>query len=318
MKAICIQAFGDPDVLKLEEISDPIALPGHVVVRVVAAGVNPVEAYIRAGKYGPRSFPFTPGTDAGGVVQSVGAGVTTFRGGDRVYVFGADGTYAAQVAVPAANVRLLPARIDFDQAAAIGVPYATAWRALFIRGQLRAGETILVHGASGSVGMAATQIAVAAGATVIGTAGSPAGLELVRKQGAASVFNHHDADYLKQIEAATAGRGVDLIAEMLANVNLDKDLGLLAKRGRVVVIGNRGRVEIDPRQMMAKDSDIRGMSLMHADAAELASIHAGLLAGLTNGTLTPVVARSFPLADAPAAHEAVMKSGIGGKLVLRP
>jgi NADPH2:quinone reductase len=318
MRAIRVQEFGEPGVLKLETVPDPVAGPGQVLIRVVAAGVNPVEAYIRSGKYGPRSFPFTPGTDAGGVIRAVGAGVTTVREGDRVYAFGADGTYAEQVAVAATNVRVLPARIDFDQAAAIGVPYATAWRALFIRGQLRAGETILVHGASGSVGIAATQMAVAAGATVIGTAGSPAGLELVGKQGAALVFNHHDADYLQQIQDATAGRGVDLIAEMLANVNLDKDLGLLAKRGRVVVIGNRGRIEIDPRQMMAKDSDIRGMSLMHADTAELASIHAGLMAGLTNGTLTPVVARSFPLADAPAAHEAVMKSGIGGKLVLRP
>jgi NADPH2:quinone reductase len=318
MQSIKVHEFGDPGVLKLEQVADPNHGFQQVLVRIAAAGVNPVDAYIRSGKYGPRQLPYTPGTDAAGVVDSVGADVKTVKPGDRVYLFGGDGTYAQKIAVNESNVRLLPARLDFDQGAAIGVPYPTAYRALFDRGRLQAGETVLVHGASGSVGMAAVQLAVAFGASVIGTAGSEAGLESVRKNGAGWVFNHHDENYLQQIQAAAGSRGVDLIVELLANVNLDKDLGLLAKQGRVVVVGNRGRVEIDPRQTMAKDCDIRGMSLTNADPAELARIHAGLAAGFTNGTLTPVVARSFPLASAAAAHEAVMGAGLGGKLVLHP
>jgi NADPH2:quinone reductase len=153
---------------------------------------------------------------------------------------------------------------------------------------------------------------------VIGTAGSPAGLDLVKKLGASQVFDHRSHNYLEQILQFTAGQGVDLIIEMASEKNLDKDLGLLAKRGRVVIVGNRGPIQIDPRQTMIKDSDIRGMALMHADTAELALIHAALDAGFTNGSLSPIVQMHLPLSDAGKAHEAVMESGSLGKIVLRP
>jgi NADPH2:quinone reductase len=151
---------------------------------------------------------------------------------------------------------------------------------------------------------------------VLATAGTDRGLEHVAAQGATRAFNHRTADYLDQIMAATGGRGVDVILEMLANVNLNRDLSLLAPRGRVIVIGNRGTIEIDPRQAMARDAEIRGMILFNASPAEMAGIHAAVGAGLRDGTLRPVVAREFALADAPRAHEAVMSPGAHGKIVL--
>ncbi len=319
MKAIRIHGFGGPEVLRLEDVPDPQPGPGQVLIKVEAVGVNPVDTYLREGKYGPKPFPYTPGTDVAGTVEGVGDGVTTARIGDRVYAWvRPDGGSAQRAVCAAADVHALPPRLSFAQGAAIAVPYATAYRALFIRGQAKPHETVLIHGASGSVGQAASQLAVAHGCIVIGTAGTEAGLDLVCRQGVAMALNHRQPAYTDRIAAFTGGRGVDLILEMLANVNLDRDLGLLAKRGRVVVIGNRGRIEIDPRLTMQKDADIRGMSLSHADAPELAMIHAALVAGFTNGTLTPVVAKTFPLADAAQAHEAVMKDGTGGKIVLVP
>jgi NADPH2:quinone reductase len=318
MKTIRVHQFGEPDVLKLEDAPDPRPAAGQVVVTTSAIGVNPVETYIRAGKYGPRAFPFTPGTDAAGVIESVGTDVTTLKPGQRVYVYGTvNGAYAQKLLCNAEQVHPLADRLSFDQGAAIGVPYGTAYRALFIRGDAKPNELVLIHGASGGVGTAAVQLAVNHGCRVIGTAGTQAGLDLVKRLGAAHTVDHTAANSAEQILTFTAGHGVDLIIELAADKNLDKDLGLLAKRGRVVVVGNRARTEIDARQTMAKDSDIRGMSLMHADTNELALIHAALGAGFTNGTLTPIIQSHFALADAAHAHQAVLQPGSLGKIVLR-
>jgi NADPH2:quinone reductase len=198
----------------------------------------------------------------------------------------------------------------------MGVPYGTAWRALFMRAHARPGETVLVHGASGGVGIGAVQIARAYGMRVIGTAGTDEGQTLVREQGAHDVLNHREPDYLQKLMPLTGGRGVDVVLEMLANVNLDRDLDVIAPRGRIVVIGNRGRVEIDPRKAMGKDAAVVGMLLFNTPPEELREIHAGLAAGLENGTLEPIVGRQFPLADAPKAHLAVMEPGAMGKIVI--
>jgi NADPH2:quinone reductase len=227
-----------------------------------------------------------------------------------------NGTYAQRALCTAANVHPLPARLSFAQGAAVNVAYATAYRSIVDRARARPGETMLVHGGSGGVGLAAIQIARAMGLTVLATAGTARGLALVVEQGAHHAFDHGAPDYLSRILAATAGRGVDVIIEMLANVNLDKDLGLLARNGRVVVVGNRGRVEIDARQTMGRDAAIFGMTLMNATPEDRVRIHAALDAGLANGSLTPVVGREFPLAEASAAHEAVMQAGAYGKVVL--
>jgi len=319
MKAIVIRTFGAPQEMKLEETPEPVPREGHVLLDVRAVGVNPVDTYIRAGIY-PRKppLPYTPGTDVGGVVQALGSGVTGLRVGDRVYAHGVAGACAERAVCDASRVHALPARLDFEQGAALGVPYGTAWRALFLRARARPGETVLVHGASGGVGVAAVQIARAYGLQVIGTAGTADGLALVRKQGAHHTLNHREPEYLEQVLPLTDGRGVDVVLEMLANVNLDRDLDVLALNGRVVVIGNRGPVEIDARKAMSRDGAILGMTLFNATREELREIHAGLGAGLDNGTLAPVVARRFPLAEAPAAHQAVMKPGALGKIVLVP
>jgi NADPH:quinone reductase len=319
MNAIVVREFGSPDVMKLEDVPEPVPGPGQVTIRVHATGVNPVDTYIRAGAYARKpSLPYTPGTDVGGVVKAVGAQVTRVNVGDRVYGHAVIGGYAEVALCEEWQARPLPQRSSFQQGAAIGVPYATAWRALLMRAQGRPGETVLVHGASGGVGTAAVQIARAFGMRVIGTAGSEEGLALVRSHGAHHVLNHRDADYLQRLPPLTGGRGVDVVLEMLANVNLDHDLDLLAPQGRVVVIGNRGRVEIDPRKSMARDAAILGMTLFNATREHLEEIHAGIGAGLENGALNPVIGKEFPLADAAKAHTAVMESGALGKIVLVP
>lgn len=320
MKAIRVREFGGPEVMRLEEVPDLHPGPGQVVVRVKAAGVNPVDAYIRTGAYARTpALPYTPGTDAAGVVESVGAGVTGVAVGDRVYVaWSLSGTYAEQALCAESQVHPLPERVLYAQGAAVNVPYATAYYGLFLRGGAIAGETVLVHGASGGVGVAAVQLARAAGMTVIGTAGTDKGREMVLQQGAHHVFDHRAPDYLQQLLALTGGRGVDVVLEMLANVNLGKDLGVLAQGGRVVVIGSRGTVEIDPRMTMGRNASIVGFSLFNASERESARIHAALVAGLQNGTLRPVVGQEMPLADAPRAHHAVMEPGAHGKIVLAP
>jgi NADPH2:quinone reductase len=321
MKAIRVHAFGGPEVLKLEEIPDPVAGAGQVVIRVHATGVNPVDTYIRSGIYGNRPFPYTPGSDAAGVVESVGAGVTSVAVGDRVYTAAtATGAYAAKTLAEAQQVYRLPDNITFAQGAGINVPYTTAYRALILRAQGRAGETVLVHGASGGVGIAAVQIGRSHGFTVFGTAGTEEGRRLVLREGAHEVFDHRAEGYLEAAKAKTpGGKGFDILLEMLANVNLGKDLPTLAPRGRVVVIGSRGTVEINPRDTMARDASILGMSLVNATPEELKGIHAALYAGLANGMLRPVVGKEMALSDAAEAHIEIMKSsGAQGKIVLLP
>jgi len=321
MKAIRVGQHGGPEVMRIEELPDPRPGAGQVVVRVKAAGVNRADTYIRAGAY-PRlpELPYTPGMDAAGVVEAAGAGVTRVRAGERVYMGGSlfCGTYAELALCAEAQVHPLPERLSFSQGAAVAVPYATAYRALFQRAGARAGETVLVHGASGGVGTAALQIARAAGLSVIGTAGSDKGRELARREGAHQVLDHCAPGYLDQVVALTGGRGADVILEMLANVNLGRDLKVLAPGGRVVVIGSRGTVEIDPRDTMGRDASILGMILPNATPAEAASIHAALGAGLQNGTLRPVVGRELPLAEAARAHALILEPGAYGKIVLIP
>jgi NADPH2:quinone reductase len=320
MKAIRVHEFGGPEVMKLEDVPDLTAGPGQVVVSVKAVGVNPVDSYIRTGTYAVKPpLPYTPGMDAAGTVEAVGEGVESVEVGERVYVAGTlRGAYGEQALCDASQVHHLPKRVSFAQGAGVNVPYATAYRALYNRAHGQPGETVLVHGASGGVGIAAVQMARAGGLTVIGTAGTEKGRKLVLEQGAHHVVDHRKEGYAEEIMTLTKGRGVDVILEMLANVNLARDLTLLALRGRVVVIGNRGSIEINPRATMQRDLSILGLTLMNATKEELVGIHAALIAGLESGTLNPVVGRQMPLADAPLAHGAVVEPGAYGKIILIP
>jgi NADPH2:quinone reductase len=320
MKAIRVKEFGGPEVLRLEEIPSLQAGPGQVVVDIKAAGVNPADTYIRTGTYAMKpSLPYTPGMDGAGVVAAVGNGVKRVKVGERVYVGRSiSGTYADQALCEEAQVWAIPPHISYAQGAGVNVPYATAYRALFQRAHARAGETVLVHGASGGVGIAAVQLARAAGLRVIGTASTDRGKKLVKEEGAHEVIDHSLPDAFDRLLAATGGRGYEIILEMLANVNLGRDLPILAPFGRVVVIGSRGTVEINARDAMQKNSAILGVSLPNTPPEELLGIHAALVAGLENKTLRPVVGKEFPLPEAPRAHVAVMESGSYGKIVLVP
>ena len=318
MKAIRIHEFGPPEVLKLEDVPDPRPGPSQVVVQVRAAGVNPVDTYIRTGTHAQKPpLPWTPGTDAAGTVAAVGEQVTRFKTGDRVYTAGTvSGAYAQLALCDAGQVYPLPANLSFAQGAAIHIPYATAYRALFHRISAHAGQTVLVHGASGGVGIAAVQFAVAAGLTVIGTGGTERGRQLVREQGAAEVLDHKAPDYLDQLRKFTGGRGVDLILEMLSNVNLGKDLTVLARGGCIVVIGSRGEVQINPRLLMRAEGSMVGV--MGGTPEEYAQAHAAIGAGLRAGTLRPVVGRELPLAEAARAHHEIIEAPAWGKVVLVP
>lgn len=325
MRSIVVREFGGPEVMRLEDVPPLKPSPSQVLVRIRAAGVNPVDTYIRSGAYALKpALPYTPGVDGAGEVAAVGSDVTSYKAGDRVYIANDNtgsprtGLYAEQALCAPSQLHHLPDRVSFSQGAAIGIPYGTVFYGLFKLAKARPGETVLVHGASGGVGMAAVQIASAFGMTIIGTAGSDRGLRAVREQGADVVVSHKDPSYLDAIMKATGGRGVDVILETNAHLNLDKDLTLLARLGRVVLIGSRGRIEIDPRGAMGREAAILGMVLFNVAPTEFAWMHAGIIAGLSNGTLRPVVGRELPLEEAPRAHEAATEPGALGKIVLIP
>ena len=318
MKAIVVHEFGGPEVLKLEEIPTPHPAAGQVLVRIHAAGVNPYDTYMRNGAYAVKPpLPYTPGSDGGGVVEAIGEGVHRVKAGDRVYVAKTvTGAYAEYALTLESQVHPLPAKIAYAQGAGVWVPYGTAYHALWQCRRARAGETILIHGASGGVGIAGVQIARAMGLIVLGTAGTEKGLELVKREGAHQVFNHTEPGYLEEILKTTGGIGVDLVLEMLANVNLGQDLKLLAPHGGVVVIGSRGDVSISPRDLMMRRGSIHAFTLWGITEAEEKEIHAGLISGLENGTLRPIVGKELPLAEARRAHKEILEPGAFGKIVL--
>jgi NADPH:quinone reductase len=320
MKAIVVHEFGGPEILKLEDVPTPKPAAGQVLVRVHAVGVNPYDTYMRAGTYAVKPpLPYTPGSDGAGVIDAAGPGVTKVKPGDRVYVAKTvSGAYAEYALALENQVHPLPANVTFSQGAGVWVPYATAYHALYHVAQAHASETVLMHGASGGVGIAGTQIARALGLTAFGTASSQKGLDVAKREGAHQVFDHSKAGYLDEIMKATGGRGVDIILEMMAHVNLANDMKMLATNGRIIVIGNRGEITINPRDLMSRRGSIRGFTLWAITPGEEADIHAGLIAGLENGTLRPVVAKELPLAEAARAHQEILERGAAGKIVLIP
>jgi NADPH:quinone reductase len=319
MKAIVVREFGAPEVLKLEEISTPEPSENQVLVNIKAAGVNPVDSYIRSGTYAQKpDLPYTPGKDGAGIVEKTGANVTKFKTGDRVLTADAgSGTYAEFGLFAENSLIKLPENISFEQGAGVFVPYATAFRALFQKAKAKSGETILVHGASGGVGIAAIQWAKNAGLKVIGTASSDEGKKLVKDQGADFIVDHSQADYLNEILDITNGKGVEIILEMLANVNLQKDFEVLAMFGRISIIGNRGSLDFNPRAIMGKDSSVFGLALFNAPKAEMNEIHAAIYDGLSAGFLNPIVGKTFPLDAAAEAHRALIEEKAFGKILLK-
>ena len=318
MKAIRVNQFGGPEVMVMEEIEVPAPSETQILIDVKAVGINPVETYIRAGTYPLLpELSFTPGKNAAGIVTEIGSAVTQFKPLDRVYCSASvSGTYAEMVLCNEQQVHSLPDKVSFEAGAAVGVPAATAWRALVIRGRALRGESVFIHGASGSVGLGAIQIAKSLELTVYGSAGSEAGLQLIKDTGADFVFNHKSETYIDEIKKQTDGKGINLILENLANVNLAADLDLLAPKGRVVIIGSRGTIEIDPRATMGKETDIRGLAVFSGSPEETADTHKNLKKLLAQGVLNPVISRTLSLSDAVQAHEMVMQDGNCGKIIL--
>ncbi|MCK5581508.1 MAG: NADPH:quinone reductase, partial [Candidatus Omnitrophica bacterium] len=290
MKAIKVYKFGDPQVLQIEDVVTLVPEAGEVVVDVKAAGVNPVDAYIRSGNY-PVSvnFPYTPGIDGAGIIKAVGENVKKFAAGDRIYFSGCQsGAYAQEAKCLSSQVFFLPENISFEQGAAVGIPYSTAYRALFTKARAVDQEIIFIHGASGGVGVATLQLAKMANIKIIGSAGSERGLSLVKEQGADHVVNHNQPGYMKEVARILNGQGVDIVVEMLANVNLDADLNIIAKNGRIVVVGCRGEAVIHPRLAMVQDATILGMAVMNASLEERIKIFSSLAEGLKTNKLNPV------------------------------
>ena len=320
MKAIVVHEYGEPEVMQVEEVETPQPVDAQVLIRIEAAGVNPVDTYLRTGihAHAPK-LPYTPGKDGAGTVEAIGGQVSKLRPGDRVYSAGSvSGTYADFALCDESHLGPLPENVSFEQGAGVWTPYATSYRALFQKAGAKSGETVLIHGASGGVGIAAVQWAKNAGLKVIGTASSDEGKKLVIGQGADAVFDHTDEDHLSEVHEFNGGNGVDIIIEVLANENLERDFEALAKFGRIVIVGNRGSIQFTPRQAMTNETTILGMSLFNAPQEKLDEIHAAIFDGLSKGFLNPPVSRTFPLFDAPLAHHAIIENKASGKIVLIP
>lgn len=320
MKAIRVHEFGGPQVLKVESnVPVPAYGDSQVLIRVGSAGVNPVDTYIRMGLFAQLpTLPYIPGRDGSGTIEKVGNQVENLKVGDRVFFSGASGSYAQYVACESHSVFRLADRLTFAQGAALGVPYFTAYRAIFIKGKAKAGDKVLVHGASGAVGLAACQMAKAHGMTVVGTAGTPQGMELVKDNGAHLVFNHREKGYLEQAAEAVGGEGFDVIIENASDVNLGSDLTIISAGARVVVVGNRGNVEISPRFLMTEEASIVGCALFRSTPEEWRETSAAVVAGVEMGFLTPVIDKEYSMEDVQEAHANVLshEGGSRGKLVL--
>jgi len=325
MKAIVVSEFGKPEVLKYVDHPKPEPTDEQLLIEVKAIGVNPVDTYKRSGygTYATSKLPYIPGgSDAAGIISQVGKSLQSrFKVGERVFTTGSiTGTYAQYMLSTPNDVFPLPETLTFEQGAGIWVPYGTAYRAMNLKGQVSKGQIVLVHGASGGVGTACVQIGQQVGAFVIGTASTEEGRTLVKNLGAQVIFDHkNNPDYVSEIlshETVKANGGVDLIIEMLANVNLEKDLQMIKKGGRIIIVGNRGRIEITPRDIMFKESWVTGVMLMETTEEEKKQTVKWLEDGLSKGQLKPTAGKLFKLENSDQAHVEVIEGNANGKVII--
>lgn len=324
MKAIRVSQFGGPEKLVYTDVEDVVAGKGEVCVRLFAAGVNPSDTYTLTGTYAfsiPQ-LPYTPGLDGGGIIEAIGEEVTNVSVGDRVFVASlagssSTGTFAQKMVCDATLVHPLPEHVSFEQGAALGVPALTAYRALFQRASLKPGQTVLIHGASGGVGLQVVQMAKSHGAKVIGTASKPEGKKMVQQAGADYVIDHVTEETIDDVLTLTDSTGPNVIIEFLANKNLETDLKLIAPFGKIVIIGNRGSIEINPRLAMQKECDILATALWNAPKEEYQQSIDGVIGMLKSGALSPIIGTTLPLSQASQAFEQLAKGVGNGKLVLK-
>ncbi len=322
MKAVQIEEFGGPEVLKLAEIEEPSPNAHEVKIKLYATGINPNEVYTITGEYAYNvpNLPYVPGYDGAGEVEAVGAAVENVKVGDRVYLsaFGAErnsGTYAEKVVVDAESVHLLPDHVSYKEGAGLGIPGFTAYLALFQKAQIKAGETVLIHGGSGAVGSLAVQMAKAIGAIVIGTSSTEEGRDSILKMGADYAIPHVTAENKEKLLEVTEDKGPDVIIEFLANANLETDTKVIADAGRIVIVGSRDTIEITPRNLMSNEAIVTGMTVINPGEEAMNEMHHGIFAFLDTGVLKPVIGHEFSLEEASAAHKSLMESSGSGRTI---
>src|ERR1700744_3426029 len=342
MRAVIITEPGGPEVLQWEEVPDPVPGPGEVLIDVAAAGVNRADLLQRQGLYPPPpGAPPYPGMEVAGRIESVGADVTGWQPGDEVCALMAGGGYAEKVAVPAGQVLPVPAGRTVVDAAALPETTCTVYSNLVLVGELRAGTTMLVHGGASGIGTTAIQLAKALGARVICTAGSPAELERGRERGADVAISYRDEDFVEVVKDVTGGHGADVILDIMGGKYLARNLAplatygrlgilgrhggnraALAPYGRLVIIGRQGgnRAELDLGVLQSKQASIHATTLWNRPVAEKSAIMAAggdvVWPLVSDGTVTPVIEDTVPMAQAADAHRILEAGGHTGKVLL--
>ena len=324
MKAIVCEAWGLPDTLVVRDLPDVVPEAGKVAIRVEAAGVNFPDVLIIQNKYQFKpELPFTPGGELAGTVMAVGEGVTQYKAGDRVIAFVGQGAFAQQISVPVKSVMPMPPGMDFDTAAAITLTYGTSHHAVVDRAQLKAGETMLVLGAAGGVGLAAIEIGKALGARVIAAASSDEKLEVCKQHGADATINYSTEDLRAAIKAATDGKGPDVIYDPVGGIYAEPAFRSIGWRGRYLVVGfANGEIPKLPLNLtLLKGASLVGVFwgdyVRREPEANLAGMRE-LMSWLAEGKIRPHISGRYALADTPGALNDMAARKVTGKVVIQP
>ncbi|XP_781899.4 quinone oxidoreductase [Strongylocentrotus purpuratus] len=319
MKAVLVEEFGEAEKMKIKtDAPVPTVVEGKVLVRLYAAGINELELRIRSKGWRGFIAPCILGMDGAGVVECVGDDVTTCKRGDRVYVCQPiTGTYAEYCLADADRVYELHEKLSFEEGALLPIPYFSALHAL-TRAHFQPGDSVLVQGASGAVGLAALQLARGLGASsVFGTAGSEKGRQIVKEMGAEAVFDYKDKDFREIVKATIGPKGVNVILETNVDVNFAFDLDIISKHGHIVIIGKHGITKCDPQNMVTKESTVTGSALFFCDTEARLSLHDTLYRGIEEGWLKPYIGGRFKLDDVIASHRDIeTRKGATGKTIL--
>ena len=319
-----VHQLGGPGSLRREELEAVSAEPGQVVIDVSATGCNFFDILITQGKYQVRpELPFSPGAEVAGTVREVGEGVERFAVGDRVSALLAYGGFASTVVAPQERVFSMPSQMTFEEAAALGVVYQTSYVGLVHRANLRQGETLLVHAAAGGVGLAAVQIGAALGARVVGTAGTPDKLDLVKQNGADVALNYRDEDWVERVKELTDGRGADVIYDPVGGDTFDLSTKCVAFEGRILIIGfASGHIpSAKMNRVLVKNFSLVGLHwglYFEKNPQVLQDAQEAISRLYAAHKIAPVVSATYPLVDAEVALAALGARKTTGKIVLIP
>lgn len=324
MRAIVVDRWMEPSELVVSELPAPVVGPGQLGMEVKAAGCNFFDILMVQGRYQVKPpFPFVPGGEIAGVVREVGAGVSGFAPGDRVLAAAPTGGYAERIALPAALAHRMPADMSFDEGAALPIVYPTSYAGLVYRAALQLGETLLVHAAAGGVGLAAVQIGKALGARVIATAGSAEKLHIALEAGADIAVDYSEEDFVQRVKEFTGGLGADVIYDSVGGDVTDRSLKCIAWNGRLLVIGFAGGTipSIAANRILLKNIAVVGLhwgAYAKHEPQRVPETFAALFRLYEEKKIRPIVYRTYPLEEAPAALAALGSRKTHGKVVLRP